>query len=177
MTKNIEPQYEYATLNRKIVAFGIDIVIITFALWPISNLLTMIFFGFNKGPLVEMNQELRQAQNADVATLTGYLWNVVGNAKYIMMQLIMLLFASAYFIYFWSKIGASIGKLIMRCKIVDADTYHNITVKQAIMRMLGHFLNVLTLGVGLFIADFTKRKQGLHDKLANTVVVIKKKQS
>ena len=69
--------------------------------------------------------------------------------------------------------GASVGKLVMRCKIVDANTYQAITTKQALMRMLGHLLNILTLGIGLFIADFTKRKQGLHDKIANTVVVIR----
>ena len=63
----------------------------------------------------------------------------------------------------------------MRCKIVDAITYQPITMKQAIIRMLGHIFNILTLGIGLFMADFTKRKQGLHDKIANTIVVIRRK--
>ncbi len=40
---NIESEYEYATLNRKIIAFGIDIVIITLVLSPILNLLMMLF--------------------------------------------------------------------------------------------------------------------------------------
>ena len=48
-------------------------------------------------------------------------------------------------------------------------------MRQAIKRMAGHFFNLITLGMGLFMADFTKKKQGLHDKFANTVVVIKRK--
>ena len=47
MTKinDIKSKYEYASLNRKIIAFGIDVVIITLVLSPIMNLLMMIFFG------------------------------------------------------------------------------------------------------------------------------------
>ena len=43
MTKNsnIKSKYEYASLNRKIIAFGIDVVIITLVLSPIMNLLMM----------------------------------------------------------------------------------------------------------------------------------------
>ena len=78
---------------------------------------------------------------------------------------------------FWAKIGASIGKLIMRCKILNADSYKPITMKQSIKRMVGHIFNLLTLGIGLFMADYSKRKQGLHDKFANTIVVVRKRDS
>jgi uncharacterized RDD family membrane protein YckC len=175
---NIASQHEYASLNRKIIAFGIDIVIIMLVLFPISSILTMVFFGINESPLTEMNKALTQTQNADTSMLMNYLWDTLSSAKYLIVQFfIPLVLVSAYFVYFWAKMGASIGKLIMRCKIVDADTYRAITMKQALRRMAGHYLNVLTLGIGLFMADFTKRKQGLHDKLAGSVVVIKKRGS
>ena len=63
MTKasKISTQYNYATLNRKIIAFGIDIVIITFALSPIMNLLTMILFGFDNNSFIEFDKNLQQA--------------------------------------------------------------------------------------------------------------------
>lgn len=177
-SQNIASQYEYASFNRKIIAFGIDIVIIMFVLFPISSILTMIFFGPNDSPLAAMNKALAQTQSADTSMFMSYLWDTLSSAKYLLVQfLIPLVLVSLYFVYFWSKMGASIGKLIMCCKIVDADTYLAITMKQALRRMAGHCLNVLTLGIGLFMADFTKRKQGLHDKLAGTVVVIKKKGS
>ena len=58
-TLKIATQYNYATLNRKIIAFGIDIVLITFVLSPVMNALTMIFFGFDNSSLVEFDKNLQ----------------------------------------------------------------------------------------------------------------------
>ena len=174
-TSKIATQYNYATLNRKIIAFGIDIVIITFVLSPIMSLLTMIFFGFDNNSFVEFDKNLQQAQNMSFASIFDSLLTTISNLKYIFMQFIMLCCVILYFVFFWAKMGASIGKLIMRCKILDADSYKPITMKQSIKRIVGHIFNLLTLGIGLFMADYTKRKQGLHDKFANTIVVVRKK--
>ena len=171
----IELQYEYASLNRKIIAFGIDIIIITLVLSPILNLLMMIFFGSNNNNITEIGNFLGHNKTFEISTLTDYILSVISSARWLIVQFIMLLLVTAYFVYFWVKMGASIGKLVMRCKIVDAITYQPITMKQAIIRMLGHIFNISTLGIGLFMADFTKRKQGLHDKIANTIVVIRRK--
>ncbi len=177
MTKasKISTQYNYATLNRKIIAFGIDIVIITFVLSPIMNLLTMILFGFDNNSFIEFDKNLQQAQNMSFTSIFDSLLITVSNLRYIFMQFIMLCCVTLYFLFFWAKMGASIGKLIMQCKILDADSYKPINMKQSIKRMIGHIFNLLTLGIGLFMADYTKRKQGLHDKFANTIVVVRKK--
>jgi hypothetical protein len=42
---------------------------------------------------------------------------------------------------------------------------------QASGRWLGRLVNIATLGVGFLLIAFTKRKQGLHDMIAGTVVV------
>ena len=175
-TLKIATQYNYATLNRKIIAFGIDIVLITFVLSPVMNALTMIFFGFDNSSLVEFDKNLQQSQNMSLTSIFDSLLTTISNFKYILMQFIMLCCVILYFVFFWAKMGASIGKLIMRCKILDADSYKPITMKQSIKRMVGHLFNFLTLGIGLFMADYTKKKQGLHDKFANTIVVVRKKE-
>ena len=179
MTKinDIKAKYEYASLNRKIIAFGIDVVIVTLVLSPIMNLLMMIFFGFDTNYMVDIDRNLEQVKIMTFSSVINSFWSTISNLRYIIVQLIMLMFVMVYFVFFWYKMSASIGKLIMRCKIVDADSYNNITMKQSIKRMIGHIFNLLTLGVGLFMADFTKRRQGLHDKFANTIVVIRKKES
>ena len=179
MTKNsnIKSKYEYASLNRKIIAFGIDVVIITLVLSPIMNLLMMIFFGFDTSHMVDIDSNIEQVKTMTFSSVIDSFLDTMSNLRYIMVQLIMLMFVIVYFVFFWFKMSASVGKLIMRCKIVDADNYNNITMKQSIKRMVGHIFNLLTLGIGLFMADFTKRKQGLHDKFANTIVVIRKKES
>ncbi|MFQ5987264.1 MAG: RDD family protein [Dehalococcoidia bacterium] len=39
------------------------------------------------------------------------------------------------------------------------------------MRYLGYIVCALTLGIGFLIIAFDDRKQGLHDKIANTYVI------
>ena len=144
---------------------------------PIMNLLMMIFFGFDTSHMVDIDRNIEQVKTMTFSSVIDSFLDTMSNLRYIMVQLIMLMFVIVYFVFFWFKMSASVGKLIMRCKIVDADNYNNITMKQSIKRMVGHIFNLLTLGIGLFMADFTKKKQGLHDKFANTIVVIRKKES
>ena len=63
------------------------------------------------------------------------------------------------------------GKLLMGCHIVDAETLQPISRKQAIIRLAGYFVSALPLYLGFIWAARDKRKQGLHDKLAKTLVL------
>lgn len=75
-------------------------------------------------------------------------------------------------LFFWIRYAATPGKILCDCEIVDANTGQSITAKQAIIRYFGYFLSLLLIGAGFIMIAFDKRKQGLHDKLAGTVVVI-----
>lgn len=72
---------------------------------------------------------------------------------------------------FWNVMSTTPGKLLMGCHIVDADTLQPISRKQAIIRLGGYFVSALPLYLGFVWAARDKRKQGLHDKLAKTLVV------
>ena len=75
-------------------------------------------------------------------------------------------------IIFWRKFkGATPGKRFVHIKIVDAKTFENIDNKQAITRSIGYFASIFTLLIGFIMVGFHKEKQGLHDLLANTVVI------
>lgn len=63
------------------------------------------------------------------------------------------------------------GNLLLNCQIVDADTGNPVNFKQAMLRSLGLFLTIASLGLGLLWVLFNKRKQALHDRIANTIVV------
>ena len=39
------------------------------------------------------------------------------------------------------------------------------------IRYLGYYVGIFTLGIGFFMIGIDPRKQGLHDKMAGTVVV------
>ena len=45
------------------------------------------------------------------------------------------------------------------------------TLTQLVIRYLGYFVSTIPLGLGLLWVGFDRRKQGWHDKMANTVVV------
>ena len=71
----------------------------------------------------------------------------------------------------WVRYSGTPGKLLVGCQVVDATTGDPINFKQGVIRYLGYFVSVLTLGIGFLWVIWDKQKQGFHDKLANTVVV------
>lgn len=64
---------------------------------------------------------------------------------------------------------ATPGKKILGLKVTDEDG-DRIGFAKANGRYWGKILSVIPLGVGYLMAAFTERKQGLHDKLAGTLV-------
>jgi uncharacterized RDD family membrane protein YckC len=74
-------------------------------------------------------------------------------------------------IAFWVYRSATPGKMIFRLKIVAAETGEKPSTGQFIGRYLGYFVSTIPLGLGIFWVAFDSRKQGWHDKLANTVVI------
>jgi uncharacterized RDD family membrane protein YckC len=81
------------------------------------------------------------------------------------------LLPAAVVIAFWIYKGATPGKMAMSARIVDADTGAPLTTSAAVIRYLGYFVSLIPLGVGYFWVAFDRRKQGWHDKMANSVVV------
>ncbi|NIR60189.1 MAG: RDD family protein [Gammaproteobacteria bacterium] len=73
---------------------------------------------------------------------------------------------------FWTTAGATPGKLLLGCHIRDAQSGGPATLKQALLRLFGYFVSALPLMLGFFWIAWGDRKQGFHDRLANTVVVI-----
>ena len=78
-----------------------------------------------------------------------------------------------YFTLFESSVlQATPGKLIFGARVTDLGG-RRITFGRANARYWGKFLDVLTLAIGYLMAGWTRKKQALHDKLAETVVVLR----
>jgi len=76
---------------------------------------------------------------------------------------------------FWRKFrGATPGKKFVHIKIVDAKTLEDIDNRQAITRSFGYIVSTLALLIGFIMVAFRKDKRGLHDLLADTVVIYEK---
>lgn len=74
-------------------------------------------------------------------------------------------------VIFWRRLGATPGKILLDCRLVDARTLENISIKNALIRAAGYIVSALPVYLGFIWIAFDKRKQGLHDKLAGTLVL------
>jgi uncharacterized RDD family membrane protein YckC len=72
---------------------------------------------------------------------------------------------------FWRRTLATPGKMVIGAQIVDARTLGKPTLRQLVIRYLGYYVSTIPLGLGLLWVAFDPRKQGWHDKMANTVVI------
>lgn len=85
--------------------------------------------------------------------------------------LVSMVLSAILVIFCWRKWQATPGKMLGRIIIVDAETGGQPTMRQHIVRYVGYIASFLTLLLGYLWVAFDKRKQGLHDKLAGTLVV------
>ncbi len=76
----------------------------------------------------------------------------------------------AYVLFFWAWRGATPGKMIMGIKIIRTDS-SPLTLDRAAIRFFSALLSGLILFIGFIMIAFDERKQGLHDKIADTYVV------
>ena len=74
-------------------------------------------------------------------------------------------------IWFWLRFFGTPGKMALRLKIVDANTGSQLSLGQAIGRYFAYIVAAIPLLLGYIWVGIDKRKQGLHDKLAGTVVI------
>ena len=93
---------------------------------------------------------------ADVISLTSIIENLL---------------AFGITVFFWVRLLGTPGKLLLSCQVVDANSGQPISVKQGALRYLGYFLSFFSLCIGFLWILWDKRKQGFHDKIANTVVL------
>lgn len=87
---------------------------------------------------------------------------------------VMLLIILQYFTLLESsRAQATPGKMMLGLIVIDVDG-ERISYGQANKRFYAKTLCWLLIGIGFLMIAFTKKKQGLHDRLAGTLVVYKK---
>jgi uncharacterized RDD family membrane protein YckC len=72
----------------------------------------------------------------------------------------------------WALFGATPGKFLLELRVVDAETGERPRLRRAALRYLGYFVAAAPLGLGFVWIAWDPCKQGLHDKLAGTEVII-----
>ncbi|MFA5322618.1 MAG: RDD family protein [Smithella sp.] len=152
--------YRYAGFWRRLIAFTLDGTIIFFVfviLFAIAAL--AYFFG-----AVSANGEEFLAGLAGPSRVSPAM---------ILLWILYTFIHIAYFTYFHGTTGRTPGKMLLSLQVVSDDG-SPISFGTAFLRTVSYFIsNIFYLGF-IWVA-FDKRKQGWHDKIARTVVIIKEK--
>ena len=148
------PQATYGGFWIRFVAIFIDGIIISIPIFILA-----LIFGVAAG--IAAGASGNSSNNAATAAGTGTV---------ALIYLLAIVIDVGYFIYFWGR-GQTLGMRLFRLRVVDANTGAPIGYGRAALRYLGYILSVIACYIGLIWAAFDARKQGWHDKIANTVVV------
>jgi uncharacterized RDD family membrane protein YckC len=84
---------------------------------------------------------------------------------------IWIIIPAAYFILLWVLHGQTPGMMALRIKLIRTDG-SPVDWGAAIVRFLGYIICWITLGLLFLWIAFDGRKQGLHDKMADTCMII-----
>ncbi len=84
---------------------------------------------------------------------------------------VMFLLSILYPIFFWTRRGATPGKMLFRLVVEMEDGKTPLKIGPAVIRLVGYFINSFTFGIGFLLIAFSEDKRGLHDRLADTRVV------
>lgn len=84
--------------------------------------------------------------------------------------LTVFLIQVVYFICFWAWRGQTPGKMAMRIKIVHFDG-SRIGWGDAVIRYLGYIISTVIIFIGFLWIGLDSRRQGIHDKIAETYVI------
>ena len=81
-----------------------------------------------------------------------------------------LLFEYAYFVFFFSTTGQTVGKAIMGLRVVTTDG-KRMGVKRSFIRTLCYAISLAPLGLGFLWVLGEDRRRAWHDKIAHTYVL------
>ena len=142
---------------------GLLVVAAAFALGIVTQIvqlvLMMLFFGMNMGTLSSNPESMFSGTTGILFILAVYIIPLAMGAAY-------------YAAFHASSKQATLGKMAVGIKVVRTDGTR-ISMGRGVGRYFGFMLSSLIMGIGLLMAAFTERKQGLHDVICDTLVVDK----
>lgn len=142
------PRIRYAGFWRRTLAYSIDTLIV------LPTVLILLYLAFGSDYFAAIGGQ------------------TVGFAQAALEFLIRTVFPTVFVIFFWLRFLGTPGKLMMECRVVDSRTLGRLSVAQAIGRYLAYVVSILPLCLGLFWIGWDRKKQGFHDKLAKTLVIV-----
>lgn len=148
----------YAGFWIRLVARLLDILIVGIPLAILFGVLALAGGGL----AASTSNSDQNTQTAGAAVFSGI---------FILFYLIAIAVSIGYWVYFWGTTGSTFGMRVLRLRVVDANTGGPIGIPRALVRWLMTIVNSWACYIGWIWVAFDPRKQGWHDKVANSVVL------
>lgn len=159
----------YVTGLRRYISVLLDLIIIVLFLQFCSQAFNQLFMNSEELSQIAAKHQMQAPLSIEEKTTQsrlGKLW--------ILNQIVQFIMLFCYVAYMWVRFAATPGKLLLGLRVVDAQTFEKMTLKQATKRFFSFILSVAPLFLGFLWSNFNKRCQTWHDKIAGTVVVTSK---
>ncbi len=162
----------YVTGLRRYISVLLDLIIIVLFLQFCSQALNQLFMN-SEGSRI-LSQIAAKSQMQVPLSIEEKAMQSRFVKLMILNQIVQFIMLFCYVIYMWVRFAATPGKLLFGLRVVDAQTFGKMTLRQATKRFFSLILSVAPLFLGFLWSNFNKRCQTWHDKIAGTVVVTSK---
>ena len=144
----------YAGFASRVVAFSIDLFVLIMAL--------VVGWVFVRGIV-------------SIFSLDRLFQSLLGTSGYGMLRIVGsgvlgTLTACLYWIFGWTFLGATVGKIVMGLRVVGPGGAR-LGFWRSLLRVIGYFISAFTFGLGFLWVIVNKRHHDWADKLAGTSVV------
>jgi uncharacterized RDD family membrane protein YckC len=108
-----------------------------------------------------------------VSWIVTAIFSAISDGAGVAAQILVLIAAYGYYAGMESSsYQATVGKIALGIQVTDLNG-NRISFGRALGRNLAEILSALILLIGYIMVAFTEKKQGLHDMIAGTLVVMK----
>ena len=151
----------YAGFVTRTIAFLIDLLLVVASLTTVMLITQLLLNFFGLSDLARaLFQPAEATQPSPWVALFRWLLVIIGsNLTFIV-----------YVIFFWLLMDKTIGQALLGLRVVRVDG-RALTLGPAVRRVIGMYLAILPLFLGFLWILIDDRRQGWHDKIADTVVV------
>lgn len=150
----------YVTGLRRYVSVLLDLIIIVLFLQFCSQALNQLFINSEELSQIAAKYQMQVPLSIEEKVMQsrlGKLW--------ILNQIVQFIMLFCYVTYMWVRFAATPGKLLLGLRVVDAQTFEKMTLRQATKRFFSFILSAAPLFLGFLWSNFNKRCQTWHDKI------------
>jgi uncharacterized RDD family membrane protein YckC len=146
---------QYAGFFSRFLAFITDAVIISVIIVTIPAIINSIFRSLGLGPVI------------NTSTILQKLGQIFGPT---VIAIVFLICLTIYYLFFWFFTGQTPGKSLFGVRVLRTNG-QRLGLWRGFLRLIGYIISIIPLGLGLLWVLGDDRRQGWHDKMADTFVI------